>query len=121
MVAKTVLVVDDVSSHLMKLKDIVEASGYTVITASSGKEAIDIAKSNLPDMIFLDIVMDDVDGYGACREIVGDETTKDIPIVFVSTKNQRADRLWAAKQGARALVTKPYTDDEIREQLKQYL
>ena len=59
-------------------------------------------------MVFMDIVMDDLDGYGACREITRDEETQDIPVVFVSTKDQRADRIWAEKQGAKDLITKPF-------------
>ena len=118
--AKKILVVDDIASHLKQLQEIVSAAGYEVITASSGKSALLKVKSEKPDMVFLDIVMDDLDGYGACREITRTEETKDIPVVFVSTKNQRADRLWAERQGAKALLTKPINEAEILEQLKMY-
>ena len=66
---KKVLVVDDTAAHLQHLADIVSTAGYQVITATSGKEAIEKSRSEKPNMIFLDIVMDDLDGYGACREI----------------------------------------------------
>ena len=115
-----VLVVDDTAAHLQQMKEIVSEAGYQVITATSGREAVEKARSEKPSMVFLDIVMDDLDGYGACREITGDAETKDIPVVFVSTKNNRADRLWAEKQGARALLSKPIDSDEIVDNLKKY-
>lgn len=121
MANQKVLVVDDTSAHLLKLKDIVKGAGCNVVTATSGVEAIAKAKSELPALIFMDIVMDEIDGYGACREITKDDSTKHIPVVFVSTKNQRADKLWAEKQGARGLISKPYKDEEILEQIKLYL
>lgn len=118
--AAKVLVVDDTAAHLQQLKEIVTEAGYQVITASSGREAVEKTRSEKPSMVFLDIVMDDLDGYGACREITGDETTRDIPVVFVSTKNSRADRLWAEKQGARGLLSKPIDSEEIVNHLKLY-
>lgn len=118
--AKKVLVVDDTVAHLQQLEEIVSAAGYQVITATSGKTALQKVTAEKPDMVFLDIVMDDLDGYGACREITRNEETKDIPVVFVSTKNQRADRLWAERQGAKALLTKPIDKAEILKHLTMY-
>ena len=115
-----VLVVDDTAAHLQQMKEIVSEAGYQVITATSGKEAVEKARAEKPSMVFLDIVMDDLDGYGACREITRDEETKNIPVVFVSTKSNRADRLWAEKQGAKGLLSKPINGDEIVENLKRY-
>ena len=118
--AKKILVVDDTAAHLQQMSEIVSGAGYQVITASSGKEAVQKAKADKPDLIFLDIVMDDLDGYGACREITRDEGTGNIPVVFVSSKNQRADKLWAEKQGAKALISKPIDETEIVRHLKMY-
>lgn len=118
---KKILVVDDIAAHLQQLNEIVSGAGYQVITASSGKEAVEKARSDRPDLILLDIVMDDLDGYGACREIVNGDETRGIPVVFVSTKNQRADKLWAEKQGAKALISKPVDADEIIKHLNMYL
>lgn len=121
MAKKKVLVVDDTAAHLQHLAEIVTTAGYHVITATSGKEAIAKSISEKPNMIFLDIVMDDLDGYGACREITRNEDTKDIPVVFVSTKNQRADKIWAEKQGAKALLSKPVNSDQIVDHLETYI
>ena len=118
---KKVLVVDDTAAHLQHLAEIVSNAGYHVITATSGREAIEKSRAEKPNMIFLDIVMDDLDGYGACREITRSEETKDIPVVFVSTKNQRADKLWAEKQGAKALLSKPVDSAQIVDSLDTYI
>ena len=120
MSVNTVLVVDDSPAHLDKLKDIVSSSGCKVILATSGTEAVALTKQKKPDLVLMDIVMDDLDGYGACREIMSDTETKDIPVVFVTTKNNRADKLWAEKQGARGLISKPYQDEEILDILKKF-
>ena len=121
MAMKKVLVVDDTAAHLQQMKEIVSEAGYQVITATSGKEAIEKSRAEKPNMIFLDIVMDDLDGYGACREITRGDDTKDIPVDFVSTKNQRADKLWAEKQGAKALLTKPADSAQIIDSLETYI
>ena len=121
MAMKKVLVVDDTAAHLQQLKEIVSDAGYQVITATSGKEAIEKTRAEKPSMVFLDIVMDDLDGYGACREITRSDETSDIPVVFVSTKNQRADHIWAEKQGAKALISKPVDSDVIVKHLNTYI
>lgn len=120
MAINKILLVDDTPAHLDALKEAVVGLGAKVITATSGQEAVEKASSEKPDLIFMDIVMDGLDGYGACREIVNSDETKDIPVVFVSTKNQRADRMWAEKQGARNLITKPFTAEQIVEEVNKY-
>lgn len=121
MINKKVLIVDDSSTDLQHLKGILHSGGYRVITAISGKEAISKAAKELPDLILLDIIMDDIDGYRACREIKRDERTGHIPIVFVSSKSQRADVMWAMKQGGQALVSKPYSEEQIMDQVQNYV
>jgi len=115
-----VLIVDDSNVDLMNLKKIVEQQCPHVLTANSGQDSVQVAKAEQPDLIFMDIVMDDVDGYSACRQIVSDPTTKHIPVIFVSSKRQRADHFWAEKQGGRALISKPYTPQQIIEQINRY-
>ena len=114
-----ILVVDDSQTDLMNIKEVVSSTGCQVISANSGAEAVKKAKAERPDLIFMDIVMDEINGYDACREIKADPECADIPIVFVSSKNQRADHIWAKRQGGEALVGKPYTKDEIVEQIER--
>ena len=118
MAANKVLVVDDCPTDLANLKGIVADAGCTVLAATSGAEAIQMAKSEKPDVIFLDIIMPDMDGFEACRQLTSDGETKDIPVVFVTSKNQKADQIWAQMQGGKALVTKPFTSDDIIDHIK---
>ena len=120
MAIKKVLVVDDVPVDLMQLQKIITDAGYLVITATSGQEAIDKANAESPDMIFMDVLMDKVDGFMACREINQGEATSRIPVVFVTSKNQKADRIWAEMQGGNAMISKPYTPAQILEQIGRF-
>ena len=120
MAINKILVVDDVATDRMHLRDILIDAGYQVIMASSGLEALDLASNQKPDLIFLDIVMDDMDGFKACRKLTSSEDTKHIPVVIVSANKQKVDKLWAHRQGARAYVTKPYTTDDITNQITKF-
>jgi len=118
MAINKVMVVDDSPSELSNIKGIVSDAGCMVISASNGKEALEKAKSEKPDVIFMDIIMPEMDGYEATRHLSNDKETKDIPIIFVSSKSQKADRLWGQMQGGKAYITKPYSPDQIIDQLK---
>lgn len=118
MALKKALIVDDSAVDLANIKSILSDAGCWVVTAMSGKEAIEKAKSEHPSLIFMDIVMADMDGYEACRLLAQDESTKSIPVIFVSSKGQKADKVWGELQGAKGHITKPFTADQIVDQLK---
>lgn len=120
MAVKKVLVVDDSPAQLNNIKDIITETGLTVISATNGKDALRLAQNELPDLIFLDVIMPEMDGFATCRELNGKDDTKDIPVIFVTSKDQKADRMWAEMQGAKAYITKPYEADEIIDQLKSF-
>ena len=115
---KKVLVVDDSPTDLAHIQSIVADAGCMVLTASSGQEARAKARTDKPDLIFLDILMPDHDGFGTCRKLTSDSDTRGIPVVFVTSKKQKADRLWAQMQGAKGYITKPYAADAIIDQIK---
>lgn len=116
-----VLIVDDSAPDLEHLKSILTKANYHVISTGSGDEAIELALKEKPNVILLDIVMQGTDGYRACREISKNPSTKDIPILFVSSKNQKADEMWAKKQGGKALISKPYTETQIIDQVRSFI
>lgn len=118
MSVRKVLVVDDSATDLKKLEQIVAAGGYTVITASSGKEALERVKHDRPDAVLLDVIMNDMNGFQVCRALTADANTKNIPIVLVSSKKEKTDQVWGVEQGARAYVTKPFTSEQILDQLR---
>jgi twitching motility two-component system response regulator PilH len=116
--AKKALVVDDSAADLANIKSILTEAGCQVVTAGNGKEAIAKARIEKPSVIFLDIIMPDMDGYEACRLLSQDPVTKGIPVVFVTSKGQKADKVWGQMQGAKGYVVKPYGADQIIDQLK---
>ncbi len=118
--AKKILIVDDTHTHLQHITSVVSGAGYQVITADSGRKAVEMAMNDSPDLILMDIVMDDLDGYGACREILERPETKDMPIIFVSTKSTRADSMWAQRQGAKSLISKPFEDEQLLNEIRKY-
>lgn len=120
MTIQKVLVVDDSNTDLSNIQGIVSNAGYQVITATNGKEAIEAANNHKPDLIFLDVIMPEVDGYETCRELNGGASTKQIPVVFVTSKSQKADKVWGQMQGGKAYVTKPYTPDDIINQINSF-
>lgn len=113
-----ILVVDDSTTEREKLEKIVAEAGYTVITAKNGAEALEMLKSDVPDAVFCDIIMGDMNGFQVCRAIKSSADTKDVPVVLVSSKNESTDKVWGEEQGATAYITKPYTKDQILDQLK---
>ena len=114
---KKTLICDDSATDLMRLSMALEAAGCIVIKSTTSSEVLGLAKEHRPDVIFLDIVMPDQDGFATCRELINDSETKDIPIIFVSSKGKKADRMWAKMQGATDLVQKPFDDSEIIQKL----
>ena len=115
-----VLIVDDAATDRAALQEVVASTHCSVVTTSSGPEAVAKAKAEKQDLIFMDIVMDNMNGYDACRAIKADAETANTPIVFVSSKQQKADHIWAKRQGGEALVGKPYAQDKIIEQIYRF-
>ncbi|MCM1985187.1 response regulator [Lyngbya confervoides] len=108
-----ILVVDDSLTEREYLKQLLEASGITVLEASDGLNALEQMKSFQPDMIFLDIVMPRMNGYEVCRKIKSNPETQSIPVVLCSAKAEEFDRYWGMKQGADAYISKPYRPKEL--------
>jgi twitching motility two-component system response regulator PilH len=119
MALQKILICDDSQTDLMSLKNALQSANCIIISVDNADDAVKKAKSEKPDVIFLDIVMPGMDGYAACRTLRNDPETKDIPVIFVSSKHQKADRVWAQMQGARDLIAKPFEPGQITEKLAQ--
>lgn len=118
MALRKILCVDDVLADLINIEKIVSGAGHFVSTANNGREAVAKAKAEKPDIIFLDVNMPEMDGFAAMREMKKDADTKTIPVILVTSKNQKADKIWAQMQGASGFVSKPYTPEQILEHLR---
>ncbi len=116
-----ILVVDDSPSQLVGLKRIVEKMGHEAITAQDGSAGVEIAKREIPDLILMDVVMPNLNGFQATRTIAKDAKTSHIPVVLVTTKDQDTDRVWGIRQGAKAYVTKPINEGELAKVMKELL
>lgn len=117
---KRILVVDDAATDRAFLHDIVSDAGFLVSIACSGREALEKASHERPDLVFLDLLMNDMDGFQTCRQLRAQDSTRDVPVVIVSSKNQKADRMWALEQGASAYVSKPYRDTDILDVIRKF-
>ena len=102
-----VLIVDDSRVYRFSLRRLVKDWGHEVLTAKNGQEAIEVARTEMPEIILMDIVMPGMNGYQAKRKLASDEATSHIPVIFVSTRSDETDRIWGLRQGASAYVTKP--------------
>lgn len=117
--AKRALICDDLSSDRMLLGKILRKLDYEVIEAKSGKEGVQMAQSQKPDIIFMDVVMPDVSGFQATREITTNADSKGIPVIIVSTKDRGPDKMNSKANGAVGHLCKPVTDKMIAEELKR--
>jgi twitching motility two-component system response regulator PilH len=103
----TILVVDDSATDQLEIVKILERNQFSVIKASDGKEAVATAKSALPDLIIMDVVMPSLNGFQATRQICKNAATSHIPVILVSGKSQETDRQWGMRQGAKDYLVKP--------------
>jgi len=113
MPVKNILVIDDSPTERHVLVDLLTRNGYQVITAENGEEGIEKAKSELPDLILMDVVMPGLNGYQATRTLTRDEKTKHIPVIVCTSKNQETDKIWGLRQGAHDYMSKPINGEEL--------
>ncbi len=116
-----VLIVDDSPTEVHVLSSVLEKGGYTVLTATNGEDGIAQAKSAMPDLILMDVVMPGMNGFQATRQLTKDPATANIPIIIVTTKDQETDRVWGLRQGAKDYITKPIEEAVLLEKIKALL
>lgn len=109
----TVLVIDDSPSEMAKFRDLLAKNNYQVLEAVNGEQGCKMAADHLPDLILMDVVMPEMNGFQATRKITRGKTTAHIPVVMISTKNQETDRVWGKRQGAKEYLTKPVDEAEL--------
>ena len=113
MSVKKILVVDDSPTERHVLVELLTKNGYKVITAESGEEGIEKAKTELPDLVLMDVVMPGLNGYQATRTLTRDDATKHIPIIVCTSKGQETDKIWGLRPGAQDYLVKPVNGDEL--------
>jgi len=106
-----ILIADDERFNLNILVDILK-SDYKVIVAKDGKQALERAKSNPPDLILLDIMMPEMDGYEACRNLKENDLTKNIPVIFITAMKEEGNEVKGFDLGAVDYITKPFSSGD---------
>ncbi len=110
---KRILVIDDHPENVFMIQDRLEHDGYEVLTAFNGREGIDKALNELPDLILLDIMMPDITGFDVCKTLVRDQKTKNIPIILVTAKSSAEDTKEGLEAGAIDYIKKPFNKVEL--------
>ncbi|MEG3875872.1 response regulator [Microcoleus sp. herbarium7] len=113
MMKGNILIVDDVPNNLHLLAKILSKQGYKTRTAPDGQLALRSIELTPPDLILLDIMMPDMDGYTVCKTLKASPATKDIPIIFISALNEVFDKVKAFEVGGTDYITKPFQEKEV--------
>lgn len=116
-----ILLIDDHQTVFRLLEAIVRIKGYTLLYAESGQQGIVMARQELPDLILLDVMMPDIDGFKVCQYLKENEDTKDIPIMFLTARGADGDLELGRKAGADGFMTKPFQTIEVLKQIELLL
>ena len=116
-----ILVVDDQPINIRLLASILEKQGYNVKKATSGKLALNVAQTEPPQIILLDVMMPEMDGYEVCQRLKSDPQTAEIPVIFVSALSDTEDKVKAFEVGGLGFINKPFSSREIIIRVKTQL
>ena len=103
----TILIVDDTPANIGIISDSLEENGYSVLVAQDGTEGLQRAELMQPDLILLDVMMPDMDGFEVCRRLKKQPNTRDIPVIFMTALSETEDKVNGFNAGAVDYVTKP--------------
>jgi phosphoserine phosphatase RsbU/P len=118
---ESILLVDDNPTNLQILFQTLEGAGCKLLIAKNGQGALSIAGKALPDLILLDIMMPDIDGYEVCRKLKSNHATADIPVIFLSALGDTEDKVKGFHLGAVDYITKPFQPDEVIARVNTHL
>ena len=112
-----ILIVDDSATERQIMIEALSKNGYECVTAENGDEAIAKSRSEMPDLILMDVVMPGVNGFQATRTITRDDATRHIPIIMCTGKSAETDKVWGLRQGAREYLIKPIDTKDLLERI----
>jgi len=117
-----ILVVDDEKDIRNLLRQVLEHAGYQVETAANGREALEMVERSLPDLMLLDIMMPELDGWEVCRQVKSKQRTKHLPVILLTVRNQPLDKIVGTEVvGADDYITKPFDLDDLLARVEQRL
>ena len=117
--AKRVLLAEDEPNIVESLTFLLERAGFNVEVQSDGREALNSAKADTPDVLILDVMLPGLDGYEILRQLRADQRSEALPILMLTAKGQREDRETAMEHGADLFMTKPFANSEIVAAVKE--
>jgi len=116
-----ILIVDDIPENLNLLCQTLEAKDYNIIAATSGESALQIAVRTQPDLILLDIMMPGMDGFEVCRRLKANERLSDIPVIFITAKDETESVIEGFQVGGVDYITKPFQEKEVLIRVQTHL
>ena len=116
-----VLIVDDVPDNIRVLSRMLAEEGYQLSAATGGREALELAESGMPDLILLDIMMPEMDGYEVCAALKGAPLLRDIPVIFITALADAEDETHGLSLGAVDYITKPFKEAIVRLRVRTHL
>ena len=119
--AASVLVVDDGIDNLRLLSDLLGEHGYDVRAVTSGRQALQAVEHDLPDLILLDITMPEMNGYEVCKRLKARDRSRDLPVIFLTSLTDTADKVRAFDAGGVDYITKPFQFDEVLARVKTHV
>jgi DNA-binding response OmpR family regulator len=118
---KRVMIVDDEPNIIMSLDFLIKKAGYELFIARNGTEAMELLKNETPDLIILDIMMPDIDGYEVCQFVKSSEAHQHVKVIFLSAKSKPADIEKGLSMGADKYVTKPFSTRHLMKEVNNLL
>lgn len=118
---KLILIVDDLPENLQVLAGNLKSEGYEILAANNGPRALALVQNRKPDIILLDIMMPNMDGFTVCQKLKADPETADIPVIFITARNETKDLLQGFEMGAVDYVTKPFKTPELLARVRTHL
>ncbi|SFI60154.1 Response regulator receiver domain-containing protein [Kaistella treverensis] len=118
---KKILIADDEHKIIMTLEYAFRKTGYEVFIARDGSEVLELLKTEIPDLILLDIMMPKMDGFSTLQEIKTQEKLKNVKVIFLSAKNNPVDIEKGLEMGADDYITKPYSIKKLTERVEELL
>src|SRR5690349_2071782 len=118
----TALIVEDSPMFRRMLSDMLQPLGFArVLEAPSGRAAMELLAEQRPDLVCLDLTLPDISGYEVCEHIRATPALQDVPVLMISARTQTMDRAQAEEAGASGYLIKPYTPEELRQQVERVM
>ncbi len=118
---KKILICDDSLAEMKLMQSVLQSAGYWPVALSDSRQIEQTIEAERPQLILLDVVMPDRNGYQVCRDLKGNVEFNRIPVIIVSSKAEESDKFWAQQQGADGYVIKPFTAMQLLDAVKRFV